>query len=117
MRPETDWGMWAEMKPPVGLPFPSGWFCVAASADIAPSAIRTLTFMGQELVLFRTESGAIGLVDAYCPHLGAHMGHGGRVEGETLRCPFHGFCFERSGACVTAYDRKAPAKVRVRSWP
>jgi len=32
--------------------------------------------------------------DAYCPHLGAHLGAGGRVEGECIRCPFHGWTFK-----------------------
>ena len=106
------------MKPAIGLPFPDGWFCVATSTDVPPGAVKPVTFMGEERVLFRTESGALSLMDAYCPHLGAHMGHGGTVRGETLRCPFHGFCFDRSGACVeTAYGTKPPARARVRSWP
>jgi nitrite reductase/ring-hydroxylating ferredoxin subunit len=103
------------MKPPIGLAFPIGWFCVAASTDVQPGAVRGVTFMGQDLVLFRGRSGVLGLVDAYCPHLGAHLGHGGRVEGETLRCPFHGLCFDRSGVCASAHASRARA--RVRAWP
>jgi len=105
------------MRPPLDLPIPTGWFCVATAADLAPREVRTITFMGEERVLFRTASGELGLVDAYCPHLGAHLGHGGRVEGETLRCPFHGFRFEARGACAGAYACKAPPKLRARSIP
>jgi hypothetical protein len=48
--------------------------------------------------------------------MGAHMGYGGVVKGETLRCPFHGFCFNPTGACVsTPYGKRLPhARARVR---
>jgi nitrite reductase/ring-hydroxylating ferredoxin subunit len=105
------------MTPPLELPFPSGWFCVAVAADVPPGAVQTITFMGEERVLFRTASGTLGLVDAYCPHLGAHLGHGGRVEGETLRCPFHGFRFGPGGACAASYGGQAPARIRARTLP
>jgi cholesterol 7-dehydrogenase len=39
-------------------------------------------------------------VDAYCPHLGAHLGAGGVVDGERLVCPFHHFAFDVEGSCV-----------------
>jgi len=74
--------------------------------------------MGQELVLFRTRSGRAWAMDAYCPHMGAHFGHGGTVEGEVIRCPFHGFCFDERGTCVaTGYGTKPPPTARVGTWP
>lgn len=105
------------MKPSLDLPFPSGWFCVATAADVPSGAVRTITFMGESRVLFRTASGTLGLVDAYCPHLGAHMGQGGCVDGETLRCPFHGFRFAPGGACVASYHGKPPVKLQARALP
>ena len=44
-------------------------------------------YFGEEMVLFRTESGEVNVLDAYCQHLGANMGVGGTVEGETHRLP------------------------------
>lgn len=100
------------------LGFPSGWFVVAASAELPPGAVLARTFMGAELALYRTESGLAQVLDAYCPHLGAHMGHCGTVQGERLRCNFHGFCFDGSGSCVaTGYGSRPPARAGVRSWP
>lgn len=56
-------------------------------------------------------------MDAYCPHLGAHLGIGGTVEGETLRCPFHAFRFDTGGVCVaTGYGTKPPPTARARVW-
>ncbi len=104
--------------PAIGLPVPSSWYCLGLSADLPPGAVWRRTLAGRELVVFRTASGRAALLDAYCPHLGADLGVGGRVEGETLRCPFHGFCFDVDGACAsTPYGRKVPPAARSRAWP
>jgi len=100
------------------LPYPSGWFLFGFSDELSPGHLLARPFMGQEVVIFRTEAGKVCAVDAYCPHLGAHFGYGGRVEGELLRCPFHGFCFDAGGNCVrTGYRTKPPPKARLRIWP
>lgn len=99
------------------LPIPSGWFCIGASETLPRHAVRPLRFAGQDRVLFRTASGEAVLMEAYCPHLGAHMGHGGTVEGETLRCPFHGFRFDGSGACTATEYGQRPPRVRAGTVP
>jgi len=72
---------------------------------------------GHDIVVFRTESGVPAIIDAHCPHMGANMGIGGRVEGEALRCPFHGFRFAPDGGCIsTPYGTKIPPKCRVSAW-
>jgi nitrite reductase/ring-hydroxylating ferredoxin subunit len=99
-------------------PYPTGWYCVGWSDELPPGGILTRRLCGQEIVLFRTRSGQAAAVEAHCSHLGAHLAEGGTVEGETIRCPFHGFCFDRAGVCVkTGYDTKPPPKARQRSWP
>lgn len=100
------------------LPLPNGWFAVAWTKELGEGDVKPVHYFGEELVLFRTRSGQARLVDAYCPHLGAHLGHGGRVIGETVRCPFHGWQFDgQSGACTTIpYCERIPAKARVRAW-
>ena len=100
------------------FPIPNGWFQVAYSDDLAPGAVVPLRYFGQDLVLFRTASGVAEVFDAHCPHLGAHLGHGGRVEGETLVCPFHGWRFARGGRCVgISYAQRVPPQAAVRAWP
>lgn len=50
--------------------------------------------------------------------MGAHLAHGGKVEGETIQCPFHGFCFDPTGKCVkTGYGTKPPPQALLRMWP
>ena len=81
------------------FPVPTGWFFVDYSDSLEPGAIRNVNLLDQEWVLFRTESGKAGLSDPYCPHLGAHLGHGGKVVGETIRCTFHHWAYDTEGFC------------------
>lgn len=55
--------------------------------------------LGEDLVLFRDSEGQLGLIGRHCPHRGADMCFG-RLEENGLRCPFHGWHFDRSGQCV-----------------
>jgi phenylpropionate dioxygenase-like ring-hydroxylating dioxygenase large terminal subunit len=99
--------------------YPRGWFSVGFSADLAPKEVRPIKYFGRDLVLFRTEEGPARVLDAHCPHLGAHLGYGGTVEGDSIRCPFHAWRFSGStGDCVEVpYAKKIPLKARVNCWP
>ncbi|WIY23458.1 aromatic ring-hydroxylating dioxygenase subunit alpha [Parasedimentitalea psychrophila] len=55
--------------------------------------------LGEDLVLFRDSEGELGLIGRHCPHRGADMCFG-RLEDNGLRCPFHGWHFDRNGQCV-----------------
>jgi phenylpropionate dioxygenase-like ring-hydroxylating dioxygenase large terminal subunit len=79
---------------------PRGWYAVAYSEELSRGEVIPLRYFDQDLVLFRTAAGDPVLLDAYCPHLGAHLGHGGQVEDSSIRCPFHGWRFSRQGQCV-----------------
>ena len=96
---------------------PNGWFAVAWGRDLVPGDVKRVRCFDEELVVFRTRSGAVHVLDAYCAHLGAHLAEGGRVMGETLRCPFHGWQYDGNGTCVEIpYCKRVPAKARVRGW-
>ena len=98
----------AELHP--RLPYPDGWFCVAFADELPPGRVLRRRFMGEDLVVYRTRRGVLRVVEPYCPHLGAHLGHGGRVEGEEIVCPFHHFAFGADGTCVrTGYGTRPPA--------
>lgn len=99
-------------------PFPNGWYVFGLSRELAAGKLLARKFMGQDVVVFRTVSGRAYAVDAYCPHLGAHFGYGGTVRGEVIQCPFHGFQYDGSGACVkTGYDSPVPPAARLKTWP
>jgi nitrite reductase/ring-hydroxylating ferredoxin subunit len=99
-------------------PNPNGWFRVAYADDLGPGDVLPLAYFGTELVLYRAEDGTAAVLDAYCPHLGAHLGHGGRVEGDGLRCPFHAWKWGADGGCRDIpYAKKIPPRARIRAWP
>src|SRR5258708_6477960 len=102
----------------IGLDYPEGWFQVAYSADVADHQVAPLRYFGQELVLFRTVSGTAQVLDAYCSHVGAHLGFGGTVEGECIRCPFHSWAYGTDGVCRDIpYATRIPRGAQVRAWP
>lgn len=98
---------------------PNGWFAVAWSREVRPGEVRRIRAFGEDLVLFRTHSGFARVLSAYCPHLGAHLAEGGRVMGESIRCPFHGWQYEgESGRCTAIpYCDRIPARAKTRAWP
>jgi phenylpropionate dioxygenase-like ring-hydroxylating dioxygenase large terminal subunit len=95
------------------FPVPTGWFFVDYSENLQPGELRNINFLDQEWVLFRTEGGKVGVSDPYCAHLGAHMGHGGKVCGEHLRCPFHHWEYGTTGFCRSIpYAKVVPPIVK-----
>ncbi len=99
------------------FPIPNGWFQVAWSHELQPGDVRPLRYFGQDLVLFRDGSGAAHLLDAFCPHLGAHLGHGGTVEGDGIVCPFHAWKFDGTGACThIPYTSRVPKQAKLQPW-
>ena len=76
--------------------WPCGWYVVARSADIPAGRVLTVELGGTECVIFRAQNGALGAVDAHCPHMGAHLKHG-TVMGDCIRCPLHGWLVGSEG--------------------
>ncbi|CAN7993100.1 unnamed protein product, partial [Ixodes hexagonus] len=100
--------------------FPNGWIPVLESSRLANGAVERLDVMGLQLVAFRTEDGVAHIMDAYCPHLGANLGVMGRVVGDCIECPFHGWRFRgKDGACThVPYAAKGelPEFVKAKTW-
>src|SRR5690606_7425682 len=98
-------------------PIPNGGFQVAYDDEVAPGDVVPLKYFGKDLVLFRTESGEISVLDAFSPHLGAHLGHGGKIKGEAIECPFHAWQFNTGGSCVAVpYAKHMPRKADLPKW-
>lgn len=93
-----------------------GWFIIGG-ADEYTNEAKPIKYFGQDLVAFRGESGKIVVLDAYCPHLGAHLGYGGTVVADTIQCPFHAWRFDETGQCVEVpYAKQIPKKACTKSW-
>ena len=106
----------------MSLPIPFGWYALAYSTDLSPGDLRPLFYFDEHMVLFRTEDGRAHVMEAFCPHLGAHLGHGGKVQGDALTCPFHGWQFDGGGTCVSvpyasAIPKRATEEPCLYSYP
>jgi phenylpropionate dioxygenase-like ring-hydroxylating dioxygenase large terminal subunit len=98
--------------------FPMGWYSVSRSHELAVGEVKQVQAFDREMALYRTRSGVPVLQDAYCPHLGANMAIDGRVVGENIRCPFHGWRFGSDGKCnEIPYCEEIPDRASVRVWP
>jgi len=135
---ESEWSSVQEtgIKGPAGpgrypLPVPNGWFAVAQSNDLGPGETKNAHYFGRDLVIWREHgTGVPHVVDAYCAHLGAHMGVGsgspeshepgpGVVHEDCLQCPFHGWRYDGTGACVEipySESGRIPSRARVRGY-
>ncbi len=100
-------------------PYPTGWYLLCESAALAVGDVLPLRYFGRDLVLYRTAAGEAVVVDAHCPHMGAHLGYGGTVDGEGIRCPFHAWHFDADGHCddVPYSTLSTPPRVGLRCWP
>lgn len=107
--------------------FPRGWFMVAASDEVSGSPIA-VRYFGEDLVLYRGESGRVVMVDAYCPHMGTHLAKnttsyvvrdGTQVEGDSIRCPYHGWRFGPDGQCddIPYCPGAIPKAAKIKAWP
>ncbi|MDJ0679909.1 MAG: Rieske 2Fe-2S domain-containing protein [Xenococcaceae cyanobacterium MO_167.B52] len=97
--------------------FPNSWYRVATSAELLAKKVIPLHYFGKDLVLFHTETGIPCILDAHCPHLGAHLGYGGKVKDKTIRCPYHGWLWDHQGYCAgIPYSEKVP-QVKIANYP
>ncbi|KAG2393287.1 hypothetical protein C9374_006818 [Naegleria lovaniensis] len=86
--------------------YPNGWYRLCNSSDLSPGQSKLVNYFGKELVIFRGQQlsvdtlPVVGVLDAYCPHLGANLGIQGKVVGNHLQCAFHHWEFDKDGQCV-----------------
>lgn len=98
-------------------PFPNGWHGIAFSSDLAVGDVQPVRMLGRDFVVFRGEDGRAGVLDAYCPHLGAHLGYGGQVVGNDIQCPFHHWRWSREGNCsAIPYSDRIPSQARISTY-
>ena len=98
--------------------FPFAWYWATYSDDLHAGDVRPARLLGRDLVLWRDERGDPHVMDAYCPHLGANLALGGRVEGCNLVCPYHWWEWDGNGRNARIpYSERTNAKARVHTYP
>lgn len=74
------------------------WQPVSNAADLPTGKVIGYTLLDQELVIARFHDGTLLAADVACPHKGARLS-AGRIDGDCLMCPYHGWRFGATGDC------------------
>ena len=102
-------------------PFPNSWFHLAPFSDFKDGEIRSFKFLGQDIIAFKTGPDSITVMDAYCPHLGAHLGRdakgrNNRLKNGCVECPYHHLRFDAEGTCVQGPGSAPVPKAKMFIW-
>lgn len=94
------------------------WHPVFRAEDLLPGWTKPLRILGEDFTLYRGEDGAAHAVAFRCAHRGTQLSVGW-VEGDCIRCFYHGWKYDASGQCVEqpAEKESFADKVRIRSYP
>eukprot|EP01061_Rhynchopus_euleeides_P041713 TRINITY_DN7294_c0_g1_i1.p1 TRINITY_DN7294_c0_g1~~TRINITY_DN7294_c0_g1_i1.p1 ORF type:complete len:406 (+),score=179.11 TRINITY_DN7294_c0_g1_i1:57-1274(+) len=112
-RPPPKKRMSKDMLPP----YPNGWYKVLEQKMLPKGKVVSVKLCGKKMVAFRAENGKVGILDAYCPHLGADLGVHGYVEGGCVVCPFHAWKFNPDGVCESIeYSDCIPKDSSIQSY-
>ena len=99
---------------------PNQWYAILESNEIKKGKLIGVTRMGEKMVAWRNNKGKLSVMIDKCPHRGVAFSAGKVIE-DCIQCPFHGFEFDPSGACVLvpAMGGKSepPKALHVRSYP
>jgi 5,5'-dehydrodivanillate O-demethylase len=96
------------------------WHPIAGSAQLnEENPTKEVRLLGEDLVLFRSTKGVLGLIEPSCPHRKANLSYG-VPEPEGIRCAYHGWLFDETGACVDQPSEPAGSrfkeKVRIKAY-
>jgi len=93
------------------------WYVAAIDHELIDGKLLSRMLLGEHVLLYRGESGQVTALNDRCPHRGALLSRG-RLEGDAVRCMYHGIKYDASGKCVQIPGQDMiPPKLRVRSYP
>lgn len=95
---------------PMGTLLRRYWFPIAAESALRETGRLKVRLLGEDLVLFRTLDGHLGLLDDRCPHRGTSLSRG-CVTPFGLRCAYHGWHFDHDGRCIELPGERTPGHV------
>jgi phenylpropionate dioxygenase-like ring-hydroxylating dioxygenase large terminal subunit len=100
---------------------PDYWYPVVLARELKPRATLAVSFAGEPVVLARTDTGSVFALEDRCAHRQVPL-HLGVLQGEQLKCCYHGWCYDSVGKLTRipyfADGGKLPAEARgVRSYP
>jgi 5,5'-dehydrodivanillate O-demethylase oxygenase subunit len=98
---------------PMGTLLRRFWQPVALARDVTHARAKPIRIMGEDLTIYRGASGRAYLVAGRCAHRGTVL-HPGWVEGETIRCVYHGWQYDGNGQCLQRPAERDAGQPRVK---
>ena len=93
------------------------WYVAAWDFELIDGAKLARTLLEKPILLYRGESGRVVALDDRCCHRAAPLSMG-RIEGDCIRCMYHGMKYDPEGKCIQIPGQdKVPARLGVRSYP
>jgi nitrite reductase/ring-hydroxylating ferredoxin subunit len=99
------------------------WYPAIEAKKVKSGKPTTVKMLGQDLSFFRGKDGNVVATSSTCPHRGASLAHGKCHFAGTITCPYHGWTFDETGACVAVLGEGPDSRIpgmpdaRVRSYP
>src|SRR3954471_1224979 len=91
------------------------WYVIAWSHELPAGRLFARRIAGQPVVIYRRNDGSVVALDDRCPHRHAPL-HLGRLEGDDVRCMYHGLKFNPEGRCIEVPGQVAtPAALQLRA--
>ena len=104
-------------EPTDGIFLKNCWYVAAWDHELIDGTKLARTILEKPVVLYKGESGKVVALDDRCCHRGAPLSMG-RIEGDCIRCMYHGMKFEPSGKCIQIPGQDmSPPKLGVKSYP
>lgn len=96
---------------------PEGWYWLIKSSEVKTGKAMPAKLSNKDFVVYRGADQAVRIMDAYCPHMGAHLCDGS-VQGNDIRCPFHYWKFNDKGECIDIPAQKEIKNIqRLKAYP
>ena len=96
--------------------FARGWHLLGLTREYDDGVPHSVEAFGTKLVIWKTATGQLNVLDAYCRHMGGDLSQG-TVQGENVACPFHSWRWGGDGKCQEIpYARRVPPRARTRAW-
>jgi 5,5'-dehydrodivanillate O-demethylase len=95
------------------------WQPICIAATLPRGKAKPIHALGDSFTLYRAESGSLHLTEFRCPHRGVQLSVGW-VEGDSIRCLYHGWKFDAHGRCTEQPGEKTYSfahKVSIRTYP
>jgi len=95
------------------------WYPICTTEELSAEEPKLVELLGVRLAAFRDSNGEANVIADTCIHRGGALSKG-KIEGDSVVCPYHGWAFDGSGACTKlpqAKDGKAPKRAKVDAYP